>query len=1536
MRQKSVTLLDPISAIFEFFTCPTTCVILMTVLRTDIVRALDELSSQEEGMRFQGLAIVLGKKHWPELVARQRKKDFGLDAYAPGNLSLEKVGKGLAASITPTLAKISEDARTAKEHFPDLGMLMFVTSAKVGNADRQRWEAEIFKKHDLQLLLIEREEIIIQMMMPENASLCASVLHLTQNVEPDIVELTARTKRAANSVTSGWAVRTKGFPLIDLAAERLGSESAQSGEVLSIEQIAQLLLQSRRVVLEGAAGRGKTTTLIQLAQKEYSGSLTFIVELPAWTSSRRGIFEFIAGMPAYQAEGLSAIDLARVQQATPVSFFLNGWNEINESTSVQAIEALRELERDFPSAGMIVATRTHHVMPPLPGAIRMRLLTLGNTQRSAYLDARLGEKSVGLRTRIQGDPLLDELTRTPFILAEVASLFDAGVDIPSTKMDILAEVLRLQESREEHKNALQMPPLFGLQTPYLKALAREMIRNNGVELRESEARRITASALRELIEMGLTEQVGAPRILATLTAHHVLERVDYPQTTFQFEHQQIQEYYAALDVRVRLLAMGEHQQEKTSFTTDYVNVAAWAEPLRMIAQTFAQKTGSVELDEKCLNAGKKLVLMALSVDAVFAGELARLCGQSVWREVRCVFSEQCRALYKVKDVNYQHCALAAMLATGFADFSDIVVGLLSGSDSQARHSVYRLWPDIQVESLSSEWRKLVSGWREDAQADFISVLLHQRADDEVVRFAAQTDSVEVKRAAAEALLWTGADEAMNCVLQSMTAKTFENFVQRNAEQLLEGLRPKAIAALQASVKTAQDGIARLQTLLKLIELGVVGLDEVLKDTIEALDADDVRKLDSYYLEPAIRILRKNDSEWGNVWLTSWIAKRALAPDHWLPFVTAVPEDVISTYLLRLETEDLSDRPVDGVAAVIVHIADVKVAARLFLKLEELNGHLAAESDDRHETVWRMMRQIEAILRRFPHDLIVAGILTTIQEGQPPDIRSVTGLLSKVARTDEAPLCVVDADLKLRLRTYLLENVGRVMQFDDFSGAEKANLASSIAQIGDLQDMDVLLSLVHADIERVRRGRAARAAGDRGPIGNGATMSYAGWHVRAIVKLHKDGAERVLLDLLCEPEYVSPVADAMAHDFLPILDQPFGRTFRYDLMWAAREGSATIAQQDPRRSRFAEALSAEIERLRMPNQRSNSVPTQKILAKALAVIDGRVNSAQVIQVMAQTGTWDQHIALETAELLLMAGAVLPVTSAFKLIDSVLERTASSMQESDRYLLRRSLMLCPFVDDPAAGFGKMKEVIGKRMFWEDELHAFVSAVGESRAEGGVDFLLDLYSSYKTLEEGVDTFVVAFGKLDTPRARELLLSLVDPDIAGIPLKRLSHRENIVIGALAGLAKRSSMVENRLHALCQKELPKLNRHLLSNVMGRLGSVDAFIANLDLIDDANSAPVPGGVWLQLESTFVERRADVQEFNLATLSARASNELRSRIFRMACDDPKRAKSAIKLLGQIEAWRLEYGRPTDEPRHPNLASGKVWPPNKDVSDAASAA
>ena len=645
----------------------------------------------------------------------------------------------------------------------------------------------------------------------------------------------------------------------------------------------------------------------------------------------------------------------------------------------------------------------------------------------------------------------------------------------------------------------------------------------------------------------------------------------------------------------------------------------------------------------------------------------------------------------------------------------------------------------------------------------------------------------------------------------------------------------------------------------------------------------------------------------------------------MPFATAIPDDLAEKFLQRLETEDLKNTRFEGMIAVIAACADARLAAHVFAELRELRRKVDAEPGQRHEFECQVMSQLEAVFRRLPDDVAAAGVISSVTAGDPLDIKVAADLFSRLAKSEMEPLRVADDDLKARLRAYFRGSVDLVLSQDDFNGEEKANLASSIAQVGEPEDMADLVTLIRADIERMCRGQSVHTTGDHGPLGNGGIWSYARWHIAAVIHLDPAGADQVLIDLLPEPEYLTDAAAAMVRDFVPKREHSFDTTFRYDLMWAAREGRTPPPGNDQRRTRFVAALKAEIKRLREQNEDGKSAAGLKALANVLASIDGRGSAAAVLDVIAMPGQWDQYTRFDAAERLLMAGVVLPATTAFALADSILERTEKWMQDSDKYLLRRILALCPFVDDPAAGIAKVCDVLRKRRLRGYELRELVTVLGESRSDAAIDLLYELASDAQTFEQCEDNFINAVAALDTPRARELLLGFVDPDIRGIALPRHPHCENVLVARLMELAQRRPEASARLRQLCERNLPELNRHVLSRVMDWLGTPEALAANLNLIDDAKPSPVPQGIWDQLESAFVERRPYGQNPNVFTEHARASNELRVRLFRMALQDLKRRESAFMLLGKIEEWRLAHGRPTGEPRHPNLASGQSWPP-----------
>ena len=574
----------------------------MAVLRTDIERALDELVSYEGGMHFQTLAVVLGKHHWPELVACEWKNDGGLDAYVSASLSPDEIGKGLASSITAKRGKILDDARTAKQNFQDLSALLFVTSGKVTNQKKKDWATEVRETFSFDLHIISREDIIISLMLPANSSLCASFLGISIEIEPAQRDAIARIRQAALDVAANWATKLKGPPIITLSSVRLDLGRTDATKAFSFADIREALTESRRIVLEASAGGGKTTTLIELAQQHTgAGQSAFLIDLPVWTDSNLGILEYLAGMPAFQARAIDARTLAHTQPAEHFSFLLNGWNEIAESGSLQALHKLRELEREFPAAGIIVATRTHHIGPPLPGALRLRLLRLTRRQRTTYMEARLGNKTAKLRPQLDADPVLDELTLTPFILAEVVSIFERGAPIPNTKMGVLDTVIRLLEQAPEHSNELKVAPLLGNQADYLVALGMVMTAEGAVALPEAAARAIAWAVGQDLAHRGQLGVVPEPAaVLATLTAHHALERTEYPAVAFRFEHQQFQEHYAVLGIQARLSELtAANDDTGRRFTADYVNDPAWAEPLRMIAEVVGAHADNEDTRRYC-------------------------------------------------------------------------------------------------------------------------------------------------------------------------------------------------------------------------------------------------------------------------------------------------------------------------------------------------------------------------------------------------------------------------------------------------------------------------------------------------------------------------------------------------------------------------------------------------------------------------------------------------------------------------------------------------------------------------------------------------------------------------------------------------------------------------------------------------------------------------------------------------------------------------------------------------------------------------
>jgi hypothetical protein len=1516
----------------------------MTVLRTDIEKALRELISNEEGMKFQGLAVILAKQKWPDLIACERKKDLGLDAYASGSLAGDRNGKGLVCSLTATLNKIKGDATKIKKHFDDIEILIFVTPHKVTNETAMSWANEIRNTFGYKLIIVPREDIIMSLMLPSNAPLCGTHLGIPVTIEESTLGLIERARDATAEVIAAWIAhpRLVGRPLISLQAVKLDESGADSDVILDFAGIRASLMEGRRVVLEAPAGRGKTTTLVQLAKQGGGGGLAFLIDLPAWARSGLDILDFVARMPSFRSRDINARNLAKLYQDVQFSFLLNGWNEVSEIQSEGAAVALRQLERSFPAAGIIVATRTHHVSPPLPGALRARLLPLTMSQRAEYLKQSLGSRADELRSKLDNNPALNDLTRTPLILSEVTTIFQFGGVIPTTKIGVLDAVMHLLEQSDEHQRYLQTAPLSSHAQIYLAELAIQLTTRGDTTITEEEARTITNTVSSRLKDAGQFATLPEPgSVLNTLCAHHVLERLDYPASAFRFEHQQFQEFYAALLLKRQLweLVKKDDRDRSRKFAKHYSNEPAWEEPLRMLAEEIGVRSAEASGDPDALRAGKRLTEMALSVDPIFAGEISRLCGKLVWSEVRSAVGERLRSWHRVADENHRQCALAGMLASGSDDFIDIIMPLLTSDDQQVRLGTYRAGTEFHLSSLGPEWRNIVKGWKEDARIEFVSEVTRHRWMPEIVEdFTLSDPSPRVRAAAVQALSWVRSGQDIAKLLDALDEEGLKQTVQKMAaEDIPASLHKRVLVLYQKLLSESKDPLSRLRFLIKAAELGETDIADKLKYELASLPPGKIDGAGEYVIRPAISIVRKTDPQWVSYWVADRIVDGSLRPESWITLVTSISEDIKERLLQQVGGEDLQHAYARQIAVLAAN-ADFSLAETIFSKLSAIRRSISHPRDPANQAKWAITRQLEDLLRELPPNIAVAGLSNSFaREFDAIEFTVVIHALSVVGRDESDLRSLLRDDSRQDLRRYLKNGLNFVLTQDDFSGEMKAHLASALARVGNPEDMPELAHLIKADIERVRKGRAAWIRGERSELANGGTMSYANWHVRALTSLDFEGAEAVLRDVLNEPEYEIEAALALVRlAKTGNTEEPFSfKSKDYSVVWEARAGRRPSEFDEKRRRRYTVAIKQRINTLFDERARHAQTATYdgrlKSLAGVLATLDSHDSAELVLYIIAFPGKWDGWGRAKALGSLLFSGVQLPTEKTLNVLNPVIEHLrAQGLYHNDQniWLLKSCLCLLPFVDDSSLGIAKIRQVIFETKFPAHELRDIVTAVGGSRCEEALTFLREIAGSLgDKLKQIRKEWIKAIAALGSPESKRLLLSFIDTEANEFPAEvTLDHHESDLLASfIADIASADGEIKHHILRLCDTQLSPTKRLLLSKVIARLGTSDAVFAGLSLIEDRGNPSVPYELRQAIEAVFLERRPYGKTESVYTLVPQGSNEIRAKLFELATKDDLRKKSALALLGQIEVWRLEYGRPNNEPRHPAFDSGELWPP-----------
>jgi hypothetical protein len=530
-------------------------------------------------------------------------------------------------------------------------------------------------------------------------------------------------------------------------------------------------------------------------------------------------------------------------------------------------------------------------------------------------------------------------------------------------------------------------------------------------------------------------------------------------------------------------------------------------------------------------------------------------------------------------------------------------------------------------------------------------------------------------------------------------------------------------------------------------------------------------------------------------------------------------------------------------------------------------------------------------------------------------------------------------LRQQLRRYFKIAVSGVLADDDLGGQAKARLASALGEVGESDDAADLLKLIRADIERVRNGWASFQQAGRTAKARGNITSHSIRYVQALVRLARAQSESALIALLREPEYeidaawgLREIAKAQPSN-KPIAEGRLGwpqRDYR-----KVRNGApewSTIFDEG-RRVRCAAAITQRILELREESRSGDhkTVPYHrrlKELAKVLAEVDPKHSADLILEIAALPASRDGWLRAALLEGLLFGGTALPAESIVSIVDPVVEDLrVNGIHNGNAGLLSHLLCVLAFVEPSAGGFARIRELLTE---FRLALHRnLLMALGQSACDEGLSLLRDFAQpNSDAFQQSAKDWIEAVAACPLPRARLLLLSFIDPEVSDgfgsvtVP----DYAANLLAARISDIAQANAEVGERILQLCTQPLSPQQRLILAKIVARLDAPQALLAGLDLIDDGSSQPIPYDLWRAIEEIFLERRPHEEVAQSYTLVPRSAIGIRKRLLEMAeKSDSRRARSAYDLLGQIEEWRLEYGRPSSEPRHPAYESGKPWPP-----------
>lgn len=1245
-----------------------------------------------------------------------------------------------------------------------------------------------------------------------------------------------------------------------------------------VSGLANALSGFNEIAIVAPPGTGKTTTLIQLTEAVLAlgDHAAIFVPLSEWATQALDLLDSITKRPAYT--GVSRADLVRLAEQGHLVLLLDGWNELDSQGRNRVLSELKQLRRNFPDLSIVMSTRRQALDVPVRGP-RVGIDPLTSTQQLELARTLRGEEGYGIIDRARRTPGVRELIAIPLYLRALVER--AGSVLPSTKEEILRLFVSPHEEPLDKADALRTE-LNSAQQPMLEAIAVEATRTANTSVQESRAINIVAEVGRSLVDGNFLINIPQPMaVIDHLVDHHALVRSSGTQT-IRFQHQQFQEYYTSFDVE---RAIKQHTTSSSTQLQNILNDRSWEEAILFACERMA-RTGQAD-------AVGKAILLALSVDPMLAAEMTYRSTAAVWDLVgpeMVAFAERWHEPGKLDR------SVGFMMTTGKADFAEQIWALIM-QDDQIRLGTFRTVRRVRPDVLGPDAKERITGCSDQIRKEILSELIMQggaEGIDLASELALQDQSEAVKFELAETLLFRRAEVQAKALIESaptlwlqLAASGWENEVED------EELRTKLASYRQILIASEDDPGKRLSLMVEGSTSPAADRDKVAKIVSDpGLPIDNSPTMDAAFKKYPDEVAKglKTRLELG-LDLPDFGARQMLNR-------CAVGDDTfIANYLLDQNVSK-------STAAAAARLAGPQIVRRLLQETLDWQQKTQAAQGQERTKAGQVLGDYLDRLACTRFSSLLPALCDRKNETDPAMIGSLASIIHRHGDNDDrdVPLKVSDSERSKVIET--LQAWAETLIANNSAGRHQmADLAMAIGRVPDPLLVDTLKRLLDEDIRRRREGIDP-------------SMIWTNWYAASFSSIGDEKAISVLTTYLDDPDFGADAAVALkqiderkrsqATDVRPMTQWPdFGQ------IRAARAQAPDTAQESPLAKPIFEAAERLLAAERTEEQQRRGL---RLLQIALsmphrdrgAIIEAALNSA-----VPPKGK------KEVLGAIALTGRVLPSSLISEAVAGWIEdaKKATWMFRERKWEIEGWLQLFAASDDPSAVLPQLEQLSSLHRF--ERMEGLVKANAKIAEPATEAALIQLQSNFPQLVSDAE-WINAFMASRSTTAMVHLLNLIgdgklkDRDVGSWSLSN----------TLADLMSNNPDCLKKARELYLSAPPEMAR-LLELAFGHIGEPELLLMTIrgyakrgQPFDGSLERAIENVAFLRVPSEGWVGAFEWQPVSIA--------HLREKIFSMLEGTQQEREIAKACLEALDIMRDDRGSPLQEPRHPNLASGKPWP------------